>query len=56
MEDPVVRLKRLKMAAHRAALQSHIPRTQLLSAAIHISNAGPENRFSSPIFPFPLYI
>ena len=45
MEDPVVRLKRLKMAAHRAALQSHIPRTQLLSAAIHIS-AGPENRFS----------
>ena len=62
MEDPVVRLKRLKMAAHRAVQllicsSAYIVYIQLLllSAAIDIS-VGPENRFSSPIFPFPLYL
>ena len=54
MEDPVVRLKRLKMAAHRAVQllicsSAYIVYIQLLllSAAIDIS-VGPENRFSSP--------
>ena len=61
MEDPVVRLKRLKMAAHRAVQllicsPAYIyTQLLLLSAAIDIS-VGPENRFSSPIFPFPLYL
>ena len=55
MEDPVVRLKRLKMAAHRAVQllicsPAYIVYIQLLllSAAIDIS-VGPENRFSSLI-------
>ena len=54
MEDPVVRLKRLKMAAHRAVQllicsPAYIyTQLLLLSAAIDIS-VGPENRFSSLI-------